>query len=418
MKPPKNNPMRRIMISLVVLAFVLTFGRLEGADGSVHLVPPQEPVPSSLFGMHIHHAGGVTRWPHVPFAEWRLWDAHTAWPELEPQRGQWNFQTLDAYLTLAKEHDTAVLLPLGLSPQWASSRPTEKSAYQPGNAAEPRSMDDWREYVATVVAHCKGRVQAYEIWNEPNSKPFWTGSVSQMVALTDAASAIIRRIDPQAIIVSPSATTSSGVEWLSQFLQLGGGQYVDVIGYHFYVAPQPPEAMIPLIQKVKQTMADYGVGNKPLWDTESGWPSPRPFPSEDLGAGYLARAYILNWAAGVQRFYWYAWDNHTFDVIQTTEEDNQTLTPAGRAYEITRNWLVGTRMDACNEGLDHIWTCQLTRNGASEWIIWNTAGTTSFPIPRSWNARRVTPLLGTSSAVATSDIEIGPVPELVTTTSS
>ena len=76
----------------------------------------------------------------------------------------------------------------------------------------------------------------------------------------------------------------------------GGGQYVDVIGYHFYDAPHPPEDMVPLIQKVEQLMAENGAGNKPLWNTETGWPYPKPFPSDDLAAAYLARAYILNWA--------------------------------------------------------------------------------------------------------------------------
>ena len=411
-----TDRMRRIVTRVVLLAFVFMSAPFASADGTIQLTPPQGPAPASLFGMHFHHVGGVTPWPSISIPEWRLWDAHTAWPDLEPKKGQWRFQTLDAYLTLAAQHHTDVLLPLGLSPRWASARPTERSTYQPGFAAEPRNIEDWREYVATVVAHCKGRVRGYEIWNEPNSKSFWTGSVSQMVALTQAASAIIRRIDPQAIIVSPSATTSSGVDWLSQFLQMGGGQYVDVIGYHFYVAPQPPEAMIPLIQKVKQVMAENGVGNKPLWNTECAWPSPRPFPSEDLAAGYLARAYILNWAAGVQRLYWYAWDNHVFDVTQTTRQDNQTLTPAGRAYGIIQKWLVGARMEACSEGADHTWTCRLTRNGTTEWIVWNADGTAPFSIPRSWNAGSVTPLLEQSRAVAGSNLQVGPVPELLTTT--
>jgi Glycosyl hydrolase catalytic core len=417
MQNPDVNPVSRIVTYLTLVAFVLTPARSVLADSAIHLAPSRGPVPPTLFGMHFHHVGGVTPWPNVPVAEWRLWDAHTAWPDLEPEKGKWHFQTLDAYLTLAAQHHTGVLLPLGLSPRWASARPTERSTYQPGFAAEPRSIDDWREYVAKVVAHCKGRVRAYEIWNEPNSKSFWTGSVSQMVALTQAASAIIRRIDPQAIIVSPSATTNAGVAWLSQFLEMGGGEYVDVIGYHFYVAPQAPEAMIPLIQQVKQTMAENGAGNKPLWNTECAWPSPRPFPSENLAGGYLARAYILNWAAGVQRLYWYAWDNHTFDVTQTTRQDNQTLTPAGRAYGIIQKWLVGARIDACDEDPDHTWTCQLSRNGAPEWIIWNTKGTTSFSIPRSWNAGSVTPLLDQSHAVSGLNVEVGPVPELIATPS-
>ena len=80
------------------------------------------PVPASFFGMHIHHAGGATPWPEVPFAEWRLWDAGVAWPSIEPRRGQWQFAELDRYVDLAQHAGVGLLLPLGLSPGWASAR--------------------------------------------------------------------------------------------------------------------------------------------------------------------------------------------------------------------------------------------------------------------------------------------------------
>ena len=64
---------------------------------------------------------------------------------------------------------------------------------------------------------------------------------------------------------------------------------MDVIGYHFYVFPQPPEAMLPLIDKVKQTLKDNGAGKQPIWDTELGWAEPKPFSSGELAASYLAR---------------------------------------------------------------------------------------------------------------------------------
>jgi hypothetical protein len=128
-------------------------------------------------------------------------------------------------------------------------------------------------------------------------------------------------------------------------LSKGGGQFVDVIGYHFYVTPRPPEEMVPLIRQVRQIMLDNGAGDKPLWNTESGWAQPKPFPSQTLAASYLARAFILNWATGVQRFYWYAWDNHGWASLETTEPDSRTLTPAGQAYGVIQNWLVGARLD-------------------------------------------------------------------------
>lgn len=383
------------------------------AEDNTHLAAPSEPIPASLFGMHIHHAGGTTAWPSVPMAEWRLWDARVAWPQIEPQKNQWDFRTLDAYLTLANEHNADVLLPLGLSPQWVSSRPGEKSAYQPGMAAEPNDNNAWREYVTRVAMHCQGRVHTYEIWNEPNYKPFYTGDVDTMVNLTREAYQIIHRIDPDARVVSPSATTNTGVDWLNDFLSHGGGQYVDVVGYHFYDAPQPPEAMVPLIEKVHAIMSQHGAGDKPLWNTESGWPAPKPFPSDDLAAAYVARAYILNWAAGVQRFYWYAWDNHTWAALQTTAADNETLTPAGRAYGIIQQWLVGAQMGDCSEDSHQTWTCSLTRKDVPEWIVWNVNGETLFSIPGDWHAAEATPLLGSEHPVSGTTIEINQVPQLL-----
>ena len=287
-----------------------------------------QPIPASFFGMHIHRAGGATPWPEVPFAEWRLWDAFVAWPSLEPRKGQWHFEMLDRYVALAERGGVGLLLPLGLSPAWASSRPSEKSTYSPGNAAEPTDIRDWRTYVRTVATRYKGRIHEYEIWNEPNLKGFWTGDVGQMIDLTREAYEVIHRIDPDARVVSPSATGPNGAGWLREFLRRGGGQYVDVIGYHFYVMPQPPEMMVPLINNVREVMRENGAGAKPLWNTETGWGYPRPFPSRELAASYLVRAHLLAWSSGVQRFYWYAWDNHTWVSLQTTEPDNSTLNRA------------------------------------------------------------------------------------------
>jgi hypothetical protein len=399
---------------ILALLFLLPMN----GNGKSQLVPSAAQIPSNFFGMHIHHATTGTPWPAVPIGSWRLWDALVSWPQIEPKRGQWNFELLDRYVFLAEQHKTELLLPLGLTPQWASARPLEGSIYQSGNAAEPGDNADWQNYVTAVVTRFKGRIAAYEIWNEPNNKGFWTGDTQQMVTLTREASEIIHRIDPAAQVVSPAATTISGVAWLRQFLNLGGGKYVDVVAYHFYVSPQPPEAMVPLIQQVRQIMQDTGAGDKPLWNTESGWQVPKPFPSNELAAAYLARAFVLNWAAGVSRFYWYAWDNHAWVSIQTTEPDSRTLTPAGQAYAAIQRWLTGTEFDGCEENSDHAWMCRLTRNGTPSWIIWNPvqnmAERRTFLFPQTWSDKSAAPLLGEARALGGPVIEVGQMPQLVT----
>ena len=380
------------------------------------LTPSTAAVPEAYFGLHIHHLDRPTPtpWPSIPVPEWRLWDADVAWPNLEPYKGVWDFARLDRYLALAQQHGTGVLFTLGGCPTWASARPQLFSNYTPGFSAEPANMDDWRTYVRAVASRYKGRIQAYEIWNEPNLREFWSGSVEQLVTLTNEAAKIIHSVDPHALVVSPSVTANYGVPWFKEFLAKGGGQSVDVIGYHFYVDPQTllPEDMVPVIQRVRQVMSDNSLSDKPLWNTETGWFPPAKIDSDELAAAFLARAFIVSWAAGVQRFYWYAWDNGGAAIV-TYNEKIRTVTQAGRAYQVIQQWLVGERMEGCSQTLDSTWTCQLNRAGKKEWILWNPQGNLKFTAPKVWQVKNVTPLLFERRPLNEPSIEIGPVPVLL-----
>ena len=397
---------------LVLLIPILLVTSACGAD----LTASTEIIPESYFGLHIHHLSRPipTPWPSVPVPEWRLWDAEITWPDLEQARGQWHFERLDRYVALAEQHNTGILFTLGGSPPWASARPQLATNYTPGFSAEPASMDDWRTYVTVLATRYKGRIQAYEIWNEPNLREFWSGDVDQLVMLTKEAARIIHSVDPHALVVSPSVTANYGLPWFEEFLEKGGGQDVDVIGYHFYVSPQTlqPEDMVPVIERVKEIMSENALGNKPLWNTETGWFPPAKIDSDELAAGYLARAFILAWAAGVQRFYWYAWDNGAAAIV-TYKAAEHVITPAGRAYQIMQQGLIGAQMTGCTETMNDTWTCQLNRAGKKNWIIWNSQWPLKFAVPKSWQVTSITPLLHDRKAVGDQSIDIGPVPVLL-----
>ena len=255
-------------------------------------------------------------------------------------------------------------------------------------------------------------MHTYEIWNEPNYKPFWTGTTDEMLTLTKEASKIIRSIDPQATIVSPAATnTSTGPAWVNEFLSKGGGQYVDVIGYHFYVNAQPPEKMVQSIQQVRQVMADNHESGKPLWNTETGWLRPSTFETEELTAAYLARSYILAWSGGVRRFYWYAWDNGP--PLELIDRNTQALRPAGKAFGVIQTWLVGARMNECKANADGVWSCELIRDRAHQWIVWNPDGAKEFAVPAQWHAKTVTPLLEEPHSLTGNTLNVGQIPVLI-----
>lgn len=377
--------------------------------------PSSAPIGREFFGMHMHRAATSTPWPEVPFGSWRLWDAYVAWPYLEPTKGQWHFEALDRLVSLAEQNDVEVLLPLGLTPAWASARPGESSSYKkPGWAAEPRSIEDWRNYVRAVATRYKGRIRHYEIWNEPNLKGFFSGSVDQMLLLTREASLIIKQVDPAAVIVSPAATgEGDGVKWLDQFLAKGGGRYVDVIGYHFYVTPKPPEAMLPLINQVRGVMTRNNCGGKPLWNTEAGWDQKKRF-SDAEAAAYLVRSYLVNWAGGVSRFYWYAWDSRNWSGLDLTRSDDRSLTPAATAYAELEKWLTGKRMLSCASNDQGVWICEIEGSGYKGHILWSPERTGRFQVPRSWGAHQARELTGSAKLLAGgAALDLGPVPLLV-----
>jgi hypothetical protein len=389
---------------------------------SANLRPPATPIPATYFGLHIHWAT-QTDWPNIPFSAWRLTGDNVGWYDLEPKKGQWDFRLLDKDVDLAEKHHVQLMLTLVFTPTWASARPNEApSSGHPGYTAEPTDINDWRDYVRTVATRYKGRIQAYEIWNEPNSPQFYTGSVEKLVLLAKEAYTILHQVDPSVIVASPPSAGSK-VSFLDTYLRNGGGRYCDVIGYHFYVTPEPPEKMLDWIEQVKDIMAKYGQSNKPLWDTETGYyiysqttevkpNGPFIVVPPDEAAAYVARAYILNWASGVSRLNWYGWND---DYMGLAASRGAIRKPAAEAYERVQQWLSGAVMRSCKSDESDTWVCEITRAGEyGGYIVWNPHGNKNFTIPGAWRVRWQVHLSGPNRNVSgAKDTEIGIKPILL-----
>lgn len=339
-------------------------------------------IPPTYFGMHIHRADRGTAWPGREVGSWRLWDANVLWLDLEPKRDQWDFSRLDRYLAMAKLAGTEILFPFGMTPEWASARPLEKGVYRPrGDAAEPRDIQDWERYVTAVANRYKGRIKHYELWNEVNAGTgFFSGTPQALLELQKSTFRIVKAVDPGAIVVSPSSVGEADHQlgWFEKYLATGMANYADVISYHFYQPRKKPEAIIELVKKVRGVMIRNGAGNKPLWNTESGyriglgnksvgaadptWPVLEP----QIAESYVARALILGWWAGLDRFYWYAWDNTDLGFVSP----EGSVSSIGQAYLTVARWMTGAKMSACTEN-SGIWICELNRAGGRQWLIWN-----------------------------------------------
>ncbi len=320
------------MLALVCILLVLVYlpaGAVPEpgeTDGS-RTMSPDTPV-SERFGvgssMLFHHAPVNAVYPADGTNMHREFDAMQAagikwvrcnfvWNEMEPgsTEGNWGFDgrdlggglhpNPDLVVDLAQAHGVRVLGILAGTPAWANGNnwasvpPTNPTG--PGGTPDPKLMEAWREYVTTVCSRYKGRVDAWEIWNEENTLNTWLLTqppnptldqyVDSYVQLLELTWQAIRSVDPQVKIVMGGVAGlgrdplepqgDADYYYLEACLQRGAAAYLDAIAYHPYGEvcgwSHPEESRCrSIVQDLRQLISEYSPG-KPLeiWVTEFGW---------------------------------------------------------------------------------------------------------------------------------------------------
>jgi hypothetical protein len=438
-------------------------------------------VPKTFFSQHVHdlstpwpaHVGGIRLAACGPVA-------CDYWYGIERSRGIYDWSGVDQWISKANAAGVDVLFPLFYTPSWASSNPSTAcpGGFGNGTCFPPANMAYWTEWVTAAVTHLAGKVKYYEIWNEPNLVNYWQdpnnptniGSVTILVSMAKSAYNTIKSIDPNAQVVSPSPTmgqcSTGGYVypdcWMNDYLAAGGGAYADIIAYHNYVQPDNPEDEITMVQQMKTVMANQGHSAKPLWVTEGSWGTTSNYPNP---VAWVGRVLPLLWTNGVQRYYWYGYDDQTYGTLWDTSTN--TPTAAGVAYDQVYNWMVGATMNGCTASRDPppnhplgdellrpvesdsavttacrssppahirlagkrsctaspcaargstIWTCSLSRSsprGYQGQIVWDTRGPSSYSVPSRFLVARN--LAGETKPITGGVVTIGPEPIILET---
>jgi polysaccharide biosynthesis protein PslG len=351
---------------------------------------PSQRVSSGFFGMH---DGDPLTWPTAPVGEIRLWDSGVTWRQIETANGVFNFSRLDAEVASAQAHHSRVLLVLGQTPRFHSTRPGKGGAYGLGASSMP-TQSSWLNYVYKVVKRYKGKGVDYQVWNEANVAGYWSGTPAQMAKLTQWTSGIVNRNDSSAKVVSPALATrlSSQRLWLRTFYaqRTGGkrvGAYVDVVSLNLYpVASGSPEQSMTLLAAARTMLRQAGV-SKPVWNTEInygllGGGSARKISSAK-SMSYVARTLVLNAENNVKRTFWYAWDLQHLANTRLTYANGTSLAPAGQAYTVVRSWLLNSRTKGCARDSKGTWTCTLAYSGGIKRIYWNPSRKVYLRVVRS-----------------------------------
>jgi hypothetical protein len=149
-------------------------------------------------------------------------------------------------------------------------------------------MADFANFMTALAERYKGRVAAYEIWNEPNLDYEWGYLPPDPAVYADmlkTAYTAIKKVDPNAVVISGglattgegSATAYGDLAFLQGMYDAGAKGYFDAFGSHPYAYGRSPAEVDPWglslsrVQEQYKVMQANGDSDTPIWITETGW---------------------------------------------------------------------------------------------------------------------------------------------------
>ena len=196
-----------------------------------------------------------------------------------------------------------------------------------GNVTEPKSYDQWADFIEHLVRHLTERYGAdevrnwyFEVWNEPNLDGFWPAGQEAYFKLYEVTARAIKKVDPAYRVGGPA---TAGFGWIKETLDYCAQNDVpiDFIATHAYgamegfldeqgkghtmLAPNA-DSVIDGLPHVLEAIRNSKCPNLPVLVTEWG---PSYSPRDPVHDSYFCAAWILHrlrrLPAGVQAMsYW------------------------------------------------------------------------------------------------------------------
>ena len=210
------------------------------------------------------------------------------WDRIEQEKGRfvWNTPShrLDDIVTgLVRRKITPVIQIYGGNRLYmpAGADPNRRQLADAAKLLDhPAVRQAWHCFLEALVRRYQPHVKVWEIWNEPNGPWFWQtpASVKDYGRMVKAAAEIIRRVQPEAVILAGS-TANVPPDYLEAFLASAGAGSFDHWSVHPY--GELPEASDPRIRDVRELLRTRGKSTV-LWQSECGFPS----SADTAGWGY------------------------------------------------------------------------------------------------------------------------------------
>jgi hypothetical protein len=169
------------------------------------------------------------------------------WSEFEASRdAAYTYSKYDQFVAWSKTYGIEIIaVPLGF-PSWIS---TTDVTVPPLGPAFDDLVTRWGMFISKIVAHYKGSINYFEIWNEPNVPQFWTDpdathtsdggnhgpGTAKYVRLLNESYVQAKTVNPNCKIVS--AGIGNDIVYLTEMYQ-NNAQF-DLVGIHPYFTHSP-----------------------------------------------------------------------------------------------------------------------------------------------------------------------------------
>jgi hypothetical protein len=199
------------------------------------------------------------------------------WHQTEPADGTYDGGALDGLDQRVAAFNAAgidVVVTVQSAPAWAPSINSDAGAAK------------YAEFMAFLAGRYRGKVAAWELWNEPDDRFFWPDGpkADRYAAMLRATSPAVKRADPAATVIV-GGLVGNDYDFVEALYDQQAGPYFDGVGVHTDtscridapgVVYRDPNGRIGRFaftgyREVHATMARHGDGAKGIWMTEIGW---------------------------------------------------------------------------------------------------------------------------------------------------
>jgi xylan 1,4-beta-xylosidase len=152
---------------------------------------------------------------------------------------QYNFQYIDALYDALLALHIRPFVELSFMPSKLASGPQTVFWYK-GNITPPKDMAKWEGLIRALMTHWQQRYGEdeistwyYEVWNEPDLKLFFTGSLEDYLHLYQATATTIKTVCPACRVGGPASADSP---YEKKFVQYAAANHVpvDFVSTHIY----------------------------------------------------------------------------------------------------------------------------------------------------------------------------------------